>query len=114
MALSPIAQEVLAKISQPQEQRPAVRYNMHWVRSYRPNEDFYLSQEERDMLLASGTTTIIGQPAGTYAKQMLQRLLIDLSWNSSRLEEILIHYSIPSDWWQIIKCPLQESQKKHR
>lgn len=86
MALSPIAQEVLAKISQPQEQRPAVGYNMHWVRSYRPNEDFYLSQEERDMLLASGTTTIIGQPAGTYAKQMLQRLLIDLSWNSSRLE----------------------------
>jgi hypothetical protein len=27
-----------------------------------------------------------GQPAGTYAKQILSRLLIDLSWNSSRLE----------------------------
>jgi hypothetical protein len=26
------------------------------------------------------------QPAGTYAKQILNRLLIDLSWNSSRLE----------------------------
>lgn len=26
------------------------------------------------------------QPAGTYARQILSRLLIDLSWNSSRLE----------------------------
>ena len=26
------------------------------------------------------------QPAGTYARQILNRLLIDLSWNSSRLE----------------------------
>jgi hypothetical protein len=26
------------------------------------------------------------QPAGTYAKQILNRLLIDLAWNSSRLE----------------------------
>jgi hypothetical protein len=29
---------------------------------------------------------IADQPAGTYAKQILNRLLIDLAWNSSRLE----------------------------
>jgi hypothetical protein len=28
----------------------------------------------------------VGRPAGTYARQILNRLLIDLSWNSSRLE----------------------------
>jgi Fic family protein len=33
-----------------------------------------------------GQTTQGDQPAGTYARQILQRLLIDLSWNSSRLE----------------------------
>ena len=33
-----------------------------------------------------GTPKIAEQPAGTYAKQILNRLLIDLSWNSSRLE----------------------------
>ncbi|OYX94017.1 MAG: hypothetical protein B7Y76_11135 [Sphingobacteriia bacterium 35-40-5] len=86
MALSPAAQKVLWLVSIPLEQRTAVGYNIDWVKSYQPNEDFYLSAEERDQLRKSGTTTTIGQPAGTYAKQMLQRLLIDLSWNSSRLE----------------------------
>ena len=33
-----------------------------------------------------GTPSSGAQPAGTYAKQILNRLLIDLSWNSSRLE----------------------------
>jgi hypothetical protein len=27
-----------------------------------------------------------GMPAGTYLRQLMDRLLIDLSWNSSRLE----------------------------
>lgn len=33
-----------------------------------------------------GKTATPNQPAGTYAKEILSRLLIDLSWNSSRLE----------------------------
>lgn len=33
-----------------------------------------------------GKTSSLNQPAGTYAKEILQRLLVDLSWNSSRLE----------------------------
>jgi Fic family protein len=37
-------------------------------------------------LLKLGQTAQPDQPAGTYARQILQRLLIDLSWNSSRLE----------------------------
>jgi hypothetical protein len=29
---------------------------------------------------------VVAQPAGTYARQIPDRLLIDLAWNSSRLE----------------------------
>lgn len=37
-------------------------------------------------LATVGRLQIADQPAGTYAKQILNRLLIDLAWNSSRLE----------------------------
>lgn len=86
LVLSAAAQKALAKVSIALERRPPVGYNRDWVSNYRPNQDFYLSEEERNQLHLSGSTTTIGQPAGTYAKQILQRLLIDLSWNSSRLE----------------------------
>ncbi len=33
-----------------------------------------------------GKTQTAGQSAGTYARRILNRLLIDLAWNSSRLE----------------------------
>jgi len=38
------------------------------------------------MLLELGRSLDGERPAGTYARQILSRLLIDLSWNSSRLE----------------------------
>ena len=43
-------------------------------------------EDARAHLREVGTPAITPQPAGTYAKQILNRLLIDLSWNSSRLE----------------------------
>src|SRR5262245_16724113 len=46
----------------------------------------YLSAKEREHLDKIGTPQLGDQPAGTYAKHKLSRLLIDLSWNSSRLE----------------------------
>ena len=46
----------------------------------------YLSAKEREHLHKIGTPQLGDQPAGTYAKHILSRLLIDLSWNSSRLE----------------------------
>ena len=51
-----------------------------------PNETFYLSDAERSHLRDIGTSLAAAEPAGTYARQVLNRLLIDLSWNSSRLE----------------------------
>jgi hypothetical protein len=50
------------------------------------NVTSYLSEKERAHLMEAGRPQIGEQPAGTYAKQILNRLLIDLSWNSSRLE----------------------------
>ena len=68
------------------EVREPVGYDRDFLDSYRPNESFYLSEEERAQLRKIGSPQIAEQPAGTYAKRILDRLLINLSWNSSRLE----------------------------
>ena len=73
-------------LRQPPEARTPVGYNREFLDSYRPGVSFYLSQDERAHLAAVGKPKIAEQPAGTYATQILNRLLIDLSWNSSRLE----------------------------
>lgn len=85
--LSEEAISIRDAVSKPLHERKQVEYNRSFLDQYRPNIDYYLSKTERE-LLAKETATPGGeqQPAGTYAKHILQRLLIDLSWNSSRLE----------------------------
>ena len=73
-------------VRKPVKARKPVGYNREFLESYRPNVSAYLSENERAHLKKVGTPTTGEQPAGTYAKQILNRLLIDLSWNSSRLE----------------------------
>src|SRR5207237_3021175 len=73
-------------VRHPSEERKPVCYKHAFLDSYRPDETFYLSPAQRAHLREAGTPKITEQPAGTYAKQILNRLLIDLSWNSSRLE----------------------------
>lgn len=73
-------------VRQPPEARRPVGYDRGFLDAYRPNSSFYLSEDERAHLAAVGQPQIAEQPAGTYAKQILSRLLIDLAWNSSRLE----------------------------
>ena len=73
-------------LRRPPEARQPAGYNRDFIESYRPGVSFYLSQNERAHLAKVGKLQIAEQPAGTYAKQILNRLLIDLSWNSSRLE----------------------------
>src|ERR1039457_2645659 len=84
--LSPASQEMRAYLSQPLNARKPVGYNREFLDSYRPNETLYLSEEQRAHLAQVGKPNFDDQSAGTYAKQILNRLLIDLSWNSSRLE----------------------------
>lgn len=68
------------------EARKPVGYDRAFLDAYRSNASWYLSKAERLHLAQVGRPQIAEQPAGTYAKQILSRLLIDLAWNSSRLE----------------------------
>ena len=80
------SQKIRDYLRRPSAARKAVGYNRQFLDSYRPNTSFYLSTKERTHLAEVGTTPVSVESAGTYAKQILNRLLIDLSWNSSRLE----------------------------
>jgi hypothetical protein len=67
--------------------RRPVGYNAEFLRDYEPNVTHYLLPDQREKLLAlGGIATGVGQPAGAVLRQVMDRLLIDLSWNSSRLE----------------------------
>jgi hypothetical protein len=84
--LSPRSAEIRRYLTQPLAARKPVGYKREFLDSYRPNETFYLSPSERARLAEVGKPNFAAEGAGTYAKQILNRLLIDLSWNSSRLE----------------------------
>jgi Fic family protein len=87
VALTPESQEIRVYLRQPLAARKPVGYNREFLNTYRPGETFYLPERVRARLAAIGARPVSGQePAGTYARQILNRLLIDLSWNSSRLE----------------------------
>ncbi len=73
-------------VRQAPEARKPVGYDRTFLDRYRPNVSAYLTEPERAHLAAVGRPQIAEQPAGTYAKQILSRLLIDLARNSSRLE----------------------------
>jgi hypothetical protein len=66
--------------------RQPVGYQRAFLDDYQPNVTFYLPVETRRRLLEMGRPPDADRPAGTYARRIYSRLLIDLSWNSSRLE----------------------------
>lgn len=84
--LSPVSLEIRRYLGEPTAARRPVGYNREFLDSYKPNITAYLSAAERSHLAEVGNPNFADQAAGTYAKQILNRLLIDLSWNSSRLE----------------------------
>ncbi len=86
LPLTKVSEEIKREVSRPQQSRNPVSYNRAFLESYQPNINSYLTTKEKQNLGELGITARINEPAGTYAKEILQRLLIDLSWNSSRLE----------------------------
>ena len=84
--LSNDADLLRASVTRPLAQRKPVGYRRAFVDNYRPNDTFYLGQTLRDHLHAIGHSPGGVQPAGTYARQVIDRLLVDLSWASSQLE----------------------------
>ena len=88
-ALFPLSDEARAidiAVRQPVQHRTPVGYRRSFLDSYRPNTTFYLHAALRAELQALGQVAAHNEPAGTYARSIANRLLIDLSWNSSRLE----------------------------
>ncbi len=84
--VSSTGQEVLDYVRQPIQHRKPVGYGREFLEAYRPNETAYLPPEIREHLHNIGRSPNCERPAGTYARDILGRLLIDLSWASSRLE----------------------------
>lgn len=84
--LSADSADILAYIDQPVEARKPVGYQRDFLEAYQPNQSWYLSESLRRQLHKMGKTTEQAQPAGTYSRAILNRLLIDLSWASSQLE----------------------------
>lgn len=78
--------DILAYIDQPIHARKPVGYQREFLASYQPNQTFYLPATLRQQLYRVGSTPKNNMPAGTYSREILNRLLIDLSWASSQLE----------------------------
>ena len=79
-------QEIKEAVRAPIQERQPVGYQREFLDGYRPNVTCYLPPETRQHLLEVGRPPDSERPAGTYARTIYSRLLIDLSWNSSRLE----------------------------
>ena len=73
-------------IQLPLSQRTPVGYQGAFLDAYQPNRTFYLPETLRQELEETGQVGLSALPAGTYLRQVMDRFLIDLSWNSSRLE----------------------------
>lgn len=78
--------EIQAHVSMPRYLRSPVGYQLGFLERYHPNSSAYLPPSLREQLHAMGRSPADQTPAGTFAKDILNRLLIDLSWASSHLE----------------------------
>lgn len=80
------SKKILQFLQRPQFERSPVTYSDTWFESYKPNVTQYIPINLQQRLYAAGKRFRQEEPAGTYANQIFDRLLIDLSYNSSRLE----------------------------
>ena len=77
---------IRALVRRPIVDREPVGYRREFLEAYEPRRTFYLPDKLRRHLHEIGRTPAGARAADTYARRILERLLIDLSWNSSRLE----------------------------
>lgn len=82
----PKSLKIIEQVQRPIYERKPTTYSDHWIEAYQPNVTFYLPLEDQIRLETVGRRAKREDPAGTYAHQIFNRLLIDLSYNSSRLE----------------------------
>ena len=80
------AMVVRAHLQTPYNRRRLSSHKKEFLDRYIPNKTFYLAETDRQRLHEAGKPAGPPLPAGTYARRILERLLIDLSWASSRME----------------------------
>lgn len=78
--------DIRAALARPRHLRPPVAYRLAFLEAYHPNHTAYLPPGLRAQLHSLGQSPAAQTPAGTFARDILHRLLIDLSWASSHLE----------------------------
>ena len=85
--LATASREIVAYVDQTIAARHPVGYQEEFLLDYRPNETAYLPSPLRERLARMGRLGADQRPlAGTYGRKLVGRMLIDLSWASSRLE----------------------------
>lgn len=77
---------VRAHLHAPYHRRRPASYSKEFLDRYIPGKTFYLGDADRQRLQEAGQPSPPPLPAGTYAGRILERLLVDLSWASSRME----------------------------
>lgn len=80
------AKQLKQYLQQPFNLRKKATYQADFLYHYQPNADYYLAKTLRTHLKHLGKQENGKQAAGTFARTILTRFLLDLSWNSSRLE----------------------------
>lgn len=77
---------VRAHLQTPHNRRKPVTYRKEFLDRYIPNKTLYIGEADRHRLHQAGRPELQPLPAGTYARRILEKLLVDLSWASSRME----------------------------
>lgn len=83
--LSSACQPLVEHLTAPIGTRTPVTYRRTFLDDYEPNKTSLLPWDLATQLFEQGRARG-QQPVGTYARKVLEQLLIDLSWHSSRLE----------------------------
>ena len=80
------SQGAIKRLQRPVHLRVKVTYKRLFLEEYIPNKTFYIPIEKRKALARAGRRADEKLAAGSYVRQICQKLLVDLSYNSSRLE----------------------------
>jgi hypothetical protein len=84
--LSSESEKIKRLLQRPLSQRIPAGYQSQFLRDYKPGKTHYLPTPLKEELSRLGDMESGDLPAGTYLRKIMDRLLIDLSWSSSRLE----------------------------
>ena len=84
--ISQPAKEVYKYVTSPLSDRINVGYQRAFLDEYHPNETSYLNDEEKSTLRALGQMENLVLSGGSFSPELHDRILTDLSFNSSRLD----------------------------